>query len=191
MFLPSSLVARRADILSAAAAVTAANAQLGVTQAALFPVLTLSASGGYRAPSTAALFDMPSKVWSLGPSLAYAVFDGGLRQAQRRGAMANLEVQTAQYRQVVLTALQEVEDQLVATAQYAEQGRLQSEALTAADKALEVVNNQYLAGTASAQALITAQQTQLAAQVALLSARHQQALAVNVLLKNVAGAVAP
>ncbi|WP_298210577.1 efflux transporter outer membrane subunit [Acidovorax sp.] len=185
--LPSDLLQRRPDIAAAERRVAAANAQIGVARAAYFPALTLSAAGGYRGSPLSDLFSAPNLFWSLGPALAASIFDGGARSAAVESARASHEQVTAAYRGVVLTALQEVEDNLTAAAALAQEEQLQREATAAAQRALDVVENQYRAGTVGYLNVLAAQTTVLSARRSLIDVRSRRLSAVNSLLKNVAG----
>ncbi|WP_234642229.1 efflux transporter outer membrane subunit [Delftia tsuruhatensis] len=185
--LSSRLLEQRPDIAAAERRVAAANAQVGVARAAFFPALTLSATAGYRGASLSNLVSAPNLFWSLGPSLALALFDGGARTAAVESARASLDLAAATYRQTVLTALQEVEDNLVAAAALAREQQVQVEAVAAAQKALDVVNNQYRAGTVAYLNVLSAQTTVLSARRSLIDVRNRRLAAVNTLLKNVAG----
>lgn len=185
--LPSSLLERRPDIAAAERQVAAANAQIGAADAAFFPALTLSANGGFRSNDLGALIQSANKFWSLGPSLAYALFDGGGRQAASDSARANHEQTVANYRQTVLAAFQEVEDNLVAAAALQQEAALQEEALAAARRALEIVQNQYKAGTVSYLNVVSAQTSALSAEQTLLNVRNRRLVALGQLLKNLGG----
>ena len=185
--LPSTLLARRPDIAAAAAQVAAANAQIGAADAAFLPALTLSVNGGFRNTDLGTLIQAANKFWSLGPTLAYAVFDGGARRAASDSARASYDQTVANYRQTVLTALQEVEDNLVAASFLQEEMGLQQESLTSARRALDIAQNQYKAGTVSYLNVVTAQTTVLSAERSLLDVRNRRLVAVNQLLKNLAG----
>jgi NodT family efflux transporter outer membrane factor (OMF) lipoprotein len=185
--LPSTLLERRPDIAAAERRVAAANAQIGVARAAFFPALTLSAGLGFRNDTLAGLISSPNLFWSLGPALALSLFDGGARQAGVDSARAGTDQAIANYRQTVLTALQEVEDNLVEATSLQEQIAVQAEALVAAQKVLEVVNNQYRAGTVSYLNVVNAQATVLSTDRALLDLRNRRLAALNQLLKNIAG----
>ncbi len=185
--LPSQLLERRPDIAAAERRVAAANAQIGVARAAFFPALTLSGSAGYRGSELSNLLSAPNLFWSLGPALAVSLFDGGARSAAVESARAANDQAAASYRQTVLTALQEVEDNLTAATALAQEQRLQTEALAAAQRALDVVNNQYRAGTVGFLNVLTAQATVLSSQRSLIDVRNRRLVAVNTLLKNVAG----
>jgi NodT family efflux transporter outer membrane factor (OMF) lipoprotein len=147
--VPSELLERRPDIAAAERSVAAANAQIGVAQAAFYPTLTLSAAGGYRSASFADWLTAPSWFWSLGASLAQNIFDGGLRRAVSDQAIAAYDGQVAQYRQTVLTGFQEVEDNLAALRILEEEARYQDEAARGARQSVELTTNQYKAGIVS------------------------------------------
>ena len=185
--LASTLLEQRPDIAAAERRMAAANAQVGVARAAYFPTLSLSASGGYRNSELANLLNAPNLFWSLGPALALNLFDGGARTAAVESARAALDLAGATYKQTVLTALQEVEDNLVAAAQLAQEQQVQTEALAAAQKALTVATNQYKAGIVAYLNVLSAQTSVLSAQSSLINVRNRRLTAVNTLLKNVAG----
>ncbi|WP_404299734.1 efflux transporter outer membrane subunit [Alicycliphilus denitrificans] len=185
--LPAQLLQQRPDIAAAQLRVAAANAQVGVAQAAYFPALTLSAAAGYRGAQLRDLVSAPHLFWSLGPALALSLFDGGARGAAVESARAALDLASAGYRQSVITALQEVEDNLVAATALAQEQQLQSEAVAAAQRALQIVTNQYQAGTVGYLNVLSAQATVLAARRSLIDVQNRRLTAVNTLLKNVAG----
>ena len=130
--VPSQLLERRPDVAAAQRRVAAANAQIGVAQAAYFPDLTLSASGGFASASFAQWLTVPSRVWSLGPALAATLFDAGRRRALTDQAIANYDAEVAAYRQTVLSAFVEVEDNLAALRILEQEAQVQDEALQAA-----------------------------------------------------------
>ena len=185
--LPSQLLERRPDIAAAAARAAAANAQVGVAQTAFFPQISLSASAGFRGPEIIELINTPNLFWSLGTSVLLGLFDGGARQSAADSAKATLEQAAATYRQTVLTAMQEVEDNLVAAASLQEESVLQSDALQAARRSLEISNNQYRAGTVSYLNVVTAQTTELSAERTALDIQNRRLAATAQLLKNLAG----
>ena len=185
--LPASLLQRRPDIRAADMRVMAAQAQLGVAQTAFFPTFSFAASTGYKSTELADLFNASSRLWSLGPSLALSLFDGGQRQAAQDDARAALEVAVLNYQQTVLTLLQEVEDNLVAAHQLQAQEAAQAQALQAAERNLRIAEAQYAAGTVSFLNVVTAQASALTAQRNLLDVQSRRALAVTQLLKNLAG----
>jgi NodT family efflux transporter outer membrane factor (OMF) lipoprotein len=156
--LPSALLERRPDIAAAERRVAAANAQIGVAMAALYPSLTLSASAG---SSFANWLSLPSRVWAFGPALTQTLFDAGARQAVTDQAIAAHDATTATYRQTVLNAFAEVEDYLAALRILEQEAVLQADAVKAARQALELTNNQYKAGIVSYLNVVTAQTTLL------------------------------
>ncbi len=177
--IPAQLLQRRPDLAAAQAQVEAANAQIGVAQTAWFPNLTLSAQSGSQAARVADLFSVPSLFWSLGPSLAATLFDGGLRRAQVASSQAAYRQTVANYRQGVLTALQQVEDNLAAQRILAQEAQQQALVVEAADVSLRLAENQYKAGTAPYLNVITAQTTATSArnaQIALLNRRYTAAV---------------
>ncbi len=185
--LPASLIERRPDIAAAERRVAAANAQVGVAQSAFFPAVTLSTNAGFRGSDLAQLISAPNLFWSLGPALAATMFDGGARKSAEDSARASLDQASASYRQTVLTALQEVEDNLVIAASLQEEIVLQTDALAAAQRNLEITNNQYKAGTVSYLNVVTAQATALSAERTLLDVQNRRLGAITQLLKNLAG----
>ena len=157
--LPSQLLERRPDVAVAERQAAQANAQVGVATAAWFPSLTLSASGGYSSSIWSQLLDAPSRYWSLGPKLAETLFDGGARSAQSAQARAAWDAAVANYRQVSLTAFQNVEDQVAALRILEQEAQEQDEAVRLAEQSLKIATNQYRAGIVSYLNVITAQNT--------------------------------
>jgi NodT family efflux transporter outer membrane factor (OMF) lipoprotein len=155
--LPSALLERRPDVAAAERRVAAANAQIGVAKSAFFPQLTLTGTYGVRSPDASTLFTAPSRLWSIGPALVQSLFDAGLRRAQTDQAIAAYDATVANYRQVALTALQEVEDNLAALRILEEEARMQEEAVQAARLAADLTVNQYKAGTVSYLNVVTVQ----------------------------------
>jgi outer membrane protein TolC len=147
----------------------------------------LSGAAGYRADRLGGILSAPHLFWSIGPALALTVFDGGARQAGVDSANAAAEQATASYRQTVLVAMQEVEDNLLLATALQEQTALLQESLVAARRALEIANEQYRGGTISYLNVVTAQTFVLSAERSLLDARTRSLAAANQLLKNIAG----
>jgi NodT family efflux transporter outer membrane factor (OMF) lipoprotein len=184
--LPASMVQQRPDIRAAAQRVMAAQAQLGVAQAAFFPTFSFSANVGYRSSDLANIFSASSLLWSLGPSMALNLIDGGQRKAAQAEARAALDGAGINYRQTVLQALQEVEDNLVAAQQLQQQAQAQTNAVQAAQRNLAIAQAQYAAGTVSYLNVVTAQASALAAERSLLDIQSRQVLASTQLMKNLA-----
>ena len=157
--VPSLLLQRRPDIAAAERRVAAQNAQIGVARAAYFPALGLSAQGGFS--GVVDLFSLPNRFWSIGPSLAQTVFDGGARRAQTAQAVATYDESVASYRQTVLTGFAEVEDQLAALRILEQEGAAQNDVLASARESLALTLNQYKAGTVSYINVVTVQATAL------------------------------
>ncbi len=155
--LPSGLLERRPDIAAAERQMAAANAQIGVAVAAYYPTISLSGSYGLASTALSALFSPESVVWAVGPQLAATLYEGGLRAAQVEAARATYDQTVALYRQTVLTAFQQVEDQLAALRILAQQAVVQDDAVNAAAEAERLTLNQYEAGTVDYTSVITAQ----------------------------------
>lgn len=189
--VPSTLLAQRPDIAAARAKQVAAYAQIGVADAAFFPSIDLSASAGYRGSSWSHLVSAPNLLWSIGAAVAAPIFDGGQRRLASDQARASADIATATYRQAVLTAFQEVEDNLVEFAESGAALALQRDAFDAAERNLQIVLDQYRAGTVSYLNVSTAQTAQLSAESNLAVSRNRQLAAANVLLKNLGGRLPP
>ena len=155
--LPSEILERRPDIAAAERTVAAANALIGVAESAYFPTLTLSASGSYGSSNLSRIFSSPNPFWSVGPALAENIFDAGLRQAQTTQAKAVYNEDVASYRQTVLTAFQQVEDNLAALRILEQEALVQDAAVKDAKKAVTLETDQYKAGTVSALDVINTQ----------------------------------
>jgi NodT family efflux transporter outer membrane factor (OMF) lipoprotein len=185
--LPATLLERRPDIAAAQRRVVAAYAQIGVTDAAFYPALILSGSAGYTNTSLSNLVSAPNLLWSVGTSMTQAIFDGGQRKFASAQARALAEQSSASYRQTVLVALQEVEDNLVLADQLARESQVQREALQAAKMNLDITLEQYRAGTVSYLNVVSAQTAALTIENSLLIVQNRQLAAVNQILKNIAG----
>lgn len=184
--IPSMLLERRPDVAAAERRAAAANAQIGVAKAAYYPSLTLSASGGYQSSTFADWFSLPGRVWSLGPQLAQSIFDGGAKRALTAQAVASYDATVAEYKQAVLTAFQEVEDNLASLRILEQEAVVQNEALQSARQAVTLVNNQYKAGTVSYVNVITAQATALGSERSALDILNRR-MAASVLLTKALG----
>lgn len=187
VMLPSTLLERRPDIAAAERRVAAANAAIGAAQAARFPVLGLSASAGFRRSQIEDLLTVPSRYWSLGPTLAATIFDAGAKKAAVTQAAATWEQAVATYRQTVLAAFQEVEDNLAAVRFLEEAGVEQAAAVSAAAEAETITLNQYRAGTVSYLNVVTAQATHLSVQRSASDLAARRLVAAVLLAKNAGG----
>ncbi|HEV7385381.1 MAG TPA: efflux transporter outer membrane subunit, partial [Phenylobacterium sp.] len=144
--VPSTLLQRRPDIAGAERRVQAANAQIGVQTAAYFPTISLTGSYGFASSQLGSLFNSGNSLWSYGASVAETIFDAGARHARVNEARAAHDQAVARYRETVLEALQDVENQLAATKVLTQQSDLRRQASTAADAAETIVANQYKSG---------------------------------------------
>ncbi|MCM3352136.1 TolC family protein, partial [Bacillus velezensis] len=143
--VPSAILERRPDIAAAERRAAAANEQIGVAIAAVFPTLTLSATGGVRSSVWSQLVPLPARFGTVGPQLAATLFDAGLRAAQTDAARATYDQDVAAYRLAVLTAFQDVEDNLASQRILAQEIDVQRQAVDSAEHALAIVTNQYKA----------------------------------------------
>jgi NodT family efflux transporter outer membrane factor (OMF) lipoprotein len=179
--IPSTLLERRPDVAQAERQVAAANAQIGVAISAFFPTLTITGSDDYRGNTISHLIRTANRVWAIGPSLALTVFDAGLRRAEVAQARAAHEVTVDNYRQTVLTSLQQVEDEIATLRVLEKQSVIEDETVKAAKEAEVLTLNQYKAGTVPYSSVITAQTTRLNAEetaLNVLSTRLQASVAM-------------
>jgi NodT family efflux transporter outer membrane factor (OMF) lipoprotein len=185
--MPSALLERRPDIAAAERLMAAANAQIGVFVAAFFPDITLSGNYGTSAVLLHRLLATSSRFWSFGSTLVQTIFDAGARSAQVEEARAVFDQDVANYRQTVLTAFQQVEDQLAALRILAQQADVQDKAVAAAFEAERIINNQYLAGTVAYTSVIVAQQTALADAETAVNIRQSRLVASAALIQALGG----
>ena len=185
--LPSTLLERRPDISAAERRVAAANAQIGVATAAFFPTLSLSGNTGYRSSDFADFFGAPLRYWSIGPSLVLTLFDAGRRRGVIDQNEAIYDQRVAQYRQTVLTAFQEVEDNLVALRVLADEAGAQQRAVGLARQTLELTLNQYKAGLVGFTNVVTAQTSLLSTELNALSVLGRQFDASVILIRALGG----
>jgi NodT family efflux transporter outer membrane factor (OMF) lipoprotein len=172
--VPSALLERRPDIAGAERRVMAANAQIGVAQAAFYPSLTFSASGGFEGTSLLNWLSWPSRVWSLGPTLAQTIFEAGGRRAFKKEMIDAYDATVASYRQTVLTAFQNVEDDLSSLRILEAEEKQQQQAVASAALSTELSVNQYKGGIVAYLQVITAEEAELGARVALLSVQNRR-----------------
>lgn len=169
--IPSTLLERRPDIASAERQMAAANAQIGVAVAAYYPSISLASSVTLVGGSLNALLTLSNAVWSVGPTLAATLIDGGALKAQVEGARARYDSQVALYRQTILVAFQQVEDALVQQRVLEQQERVQRAAVAAARDAERLSLNQYRLGTVPYTTVVQTQTAALSAEQTLLSIR--------------------
>jgi len=155
--VPSALLERRPDIASLERQVAAANEQIGIAKAAFFPSLLLSATGGFESVSSSQWLTWPSRFWSVGPQMAETLFEGGKRHAQLDLERAAYDATVASYRQTVLTAFQQVEDNLAALRILEQEAAAEQAAVADAEESLSISTDQYKAGIATYLQVITAQ----------------------------------
>ena len=185
--VPSSLLERRPDVAAAERTMASANAQIGVAVAAYFPDLTLNGAYGFTNSVVSGLISTPNNVWSFGGTLAETVLDFGARSAQVRQARAAYDAAVANYRQAVLTAFQQVEDQLVALRILEQQDEVQDRTVKSANEAVRLTINEYKAGTVAYTAVVTAQTTALADAQTLLTIRQNRLTASVALIQALGG----
>jgi len=160
--IPSTVLTRRPDVSAAQSAMLAAQARVGVAQAAWFPDVALTASGGYASSDLGDLFKWSARSWGVGALLSLPLFDGGRREAGVQNANALWDAAAASYREQVLTAFQDVEDQLAALRLLADQAGAQTQAVDAAARATVLSNSRYRNGLVSQLELLDARRSELA-----------------------------
>jgi NodT family efflux transporter outer membrane factor (OMF) lipoprotein len=185
--LPSELLERRPDIAASERQVAAANANVGLAQTAYYPSLTLSANPGVLASSLFSLFSYASRSWSANAALSQTAADFGRRRAQLESARAVYDATVAAYRQTVLSAFQEVEDELSNLRFLAEEAGQQQEAVTAAQQSLSLENDRYKAGTDSYLNVITTQAIALNDQQIAIAVLQRRVIAAVDLVKALGG----
>ena len=185
--VPSQLLQRRPDVAAAERRVAEANAQIGVARAAYFPNLTLSASGGFESTVADTLLDWPSRFWSIGAGASETIFDAGARGATVTQYRAAYDNAVAQYRQTVLTAFQQVEDNLSSLRVYHQEIQQQEIAVKSATRYLNLAQDRYRLGIDSYLNVITAQTTLLANRQTLTTLYTEQMTAAVQLIEALGG----
>ena len=165
----------------------AANAQIGVANAAFYPSITLGATLGSQTRSLPALFDLPSMIWSLGAQLAQPLFDGGRVNANLEGARANYEATVATYRRIILGAMQEVEDGIIGSAALERAQEQAKIAIRSAERVLDLATTRYEGGVSTSLEVITAQQALLNTERLSAQLLGQRLLAAVFLVKALGG----
>jgi NodT family efflux transporter outer membrane factor (OMF) lipoprotein len=189
--VPSRLLERRPDIASAERQMAAANARIGVARAAYFPTLSLSGSGGFASNALSSLFSAPSRVWSLGADLAGTLLDFGARGARVEQSRAAYDETVANYRQTVLVAFREVEDNLAGVRWLAEETKVQEDAARLARESVTLTVNQYKAGTVSFLNVVQVQATQLSEERATVTLVGRRLVATIALIRALGGTWEP
>jgi outer membrane protein TolC len=165
----------------------AANAQIGIAEVAYFPDLTLTATASFASSALGNLLSLSNAAWSIGASATETIFDGGLRGAQVRAAQAAYEGNVATYRQTVLTAFQQIEDELAALRILEQQAAAQDVALRSARRAEQLTLNQYQAGTVAYTSVVVAQTTALSDEQTALSILQSRLVASSALVQALGG----
>jgi NodT family efflux transporter outer membrane factor (OMF) lipoprotein len=185
--LPSDLLERRPDIAAAERRVQEANAQIGVAKAAYFPVVSLTGSGGFESGFIGTLIQGPSGFWSLGGSAAELIFDGGARRGVSEEAKASYDQSVANYRETILTAFEEVEDNLAALRILQDEAQTEDAAVAAAEHSLSLSVTRYRGGVANYLEVTVAQSAALSDQVTAVSILTRRITASVLLVKAVGG----
>jgi len=185
--VPSALLERRPDIAGAERRMAAANAQIGVAIAAYFPDLTLTGTYGFASNVVSGLVSAPNNFWSLGAAATDTLLDFGARPAQVRQARAAYDGTVANYRQTVLTAFQQVEDELATLRILEQQVDVQEQTVKSADLSVQLTLNQYRAGTVAYTAVVTAQAIALGDAQTLLTIRQSRLVASVALIQALGG----
>jgi NodT family efflux transporter outer membrane factor (OMF) lipoprotein len=187
--VPSDILERRPDVASAERAMAAANAQIGVARAAFYPSITLGGTAfGYEATHLTKLLDYPeSLAWSFGVSILQPIFAAGRIRANADFASAGYDLTVANYRRVVLTAMQEVEDGILGSSALERAYTQQLVAVESARRLLDLANTRYEGGVSSYLDVITAQQALLNAERAASQLQGQRLLIVVFLVKALGG----
>lgn len=185
--VPSTLLERRPDIANAERLTASANAKVGLADSAWFPDLTLSAQGGYQSSSFAHWISVPNRLWSIGPSVAQTLFDGGALRAASDQARASYDASVANYRQTVLTGFQEVEDNISSLRILEQEMDKQREAVELSRRSVELTRNQYKAGVVAYLDVITVETTALSNERALVDLLNKRLSASVLLIKALGG----
>jgi multidrug efflux system outer membrane protein len=185
--LPSDLLERRPDIAEAEREMAVANAQIGVARAAYYPSLNLFGQGGWQAADITRIANVSSIFWALGANLAEPIFTGGARRAQVQFAQAGFDANVASYRQTVLSAFQEVQDDLTGLSVLQEARESQKQAVAAAQRALDISTDRYTGGLVNYLDVVTAQQNLLSDEQQLATIEGQRLVTSVLLVKALGG----
>jgi len=185
--VPSQLLERRPDIAATERLMAQANAQIGVARAAFFPTLTLSASAGFQTTNGSSWFTWPSRFWSVGPAISETIYDGGLRRATMEQFRAQYDQTAANYRGAVLTAFQQVEDNLAALRILSQDIQEQDTAIGSAQRSLNLATDRYRLGIDPYLNVILAQTTLFSNQQTAVNLRVEQIVASVQLIEAIGG----
>jgi NodT family efflux transporter outer membrane factor (OMF) lipoprotein len=185
--LPSTLLERRPDIAAAERTMAEENALIGVAVGAYYPDLSLSALGGFSADPIGGLFSASNQLWSLGADASETLFEGGARSAAVQAAGFTYQESIANYRQTVLTAFQQVEDDLSDLRILEQQARVEQQAVADASQAVQIALNEYQAGTQAYTTVVTAQATLLGDQQTALTVQQNRLVASIALVQALGG----
>jgi NodT family efflux transporter outer membrane factor (OMF) lipoprotein len=185
--IPSALLERRPDVAEAERRVAAANAQIGVARAAYFPQFTIAGSAGYNSVKSADWIGAPSLFWSVGPQVTLPIFEGGRLVAQTAHAKAAYSEQVATYRNTVLSAYQDVEDNLAALRDLEKESQTEAEAVDAANLALQKSEDRYAEGIVTFLEVSAAETAALQAQLSAINIRSRRLSAAVLLIKALGG----
>jgi outer membrane protein, multidrug efflux system len=185
--VPSTVLERRPDVSAAQSSMQAAQARVGVAKAAWFPTFSLTGNGGYAAPELKDLFMVSTQAWGIGALLSLPIFDGGRRQAGVQNANAELDIALANYREQVLVAFKDVEDQLSAIRLLADQSEAQSRSVASATRATVLSDSRYRNGFVSQLELLDAQRSELRNRRQALQVKTAQYLATVGLIRALGG----
>jgi NodT family efflux transporter outer membrane factor (OMF) lipoprotein len=187
LVMPSALLERRPDIASAERQMASANAQIGVAKAAFYPTISIGALAGFQSEKASDWFDWPSRFWALGPSAAITLFDAGRRSALSEQAQAAYDGTVAAYRQTVLNAFQDVEDNLAELNILAEEAQIEDAAVKASQRSVAQTTNRYQAGAASYLEVVVAQTFALVNERAAVDIQRRRMMASVRLIKALGG----
>ena len=185
--VPSTVLTRRPDVAAALSSMQSAQARVGVARTAWFPDFSLTANGGYAAPELKDLFKMSARAWGVGALLSLPLLDGGRREAGVQNANAELDIALASYREQVLVAFRDVEDQLAALRLLAEQAEAQSRSVASASRATVLSDSRYRNGFVSQLELLDAQRSELRNRRQALQVKTSQYLATVGLIRALGG----
>jgi NodT family efflux transporter outer membrane factor (OMF) lipoprotein len=185
--LPSTLLERRPDIAAAERTMAEQNAQIGVAVAAYYPDISLTAAFGFAGDPASKVFSVANEVWSLGAAASETVFDGGLRRATLAAAHAGYAQDVAAYRQTVLSAFQQVEDNLAALRNLEQQATAEDAAVASARRAVDVTLDEYRAGTVAYTSVVTEQTLLLSDEQTALTIQQNRFVAAVALIQALGG----